>query len=531
MSDSLLIIEDESALARELAQHFDGKGWDVEVAANLQTAREAVLGDRIEPLVILADMSLPDGNALDLLEQARKQKLPGEWILLTGYGSVPDSVRALRLGAYDFLEKPCPLARLEIIVAGARRSAQAQRRLASLSRDSRKRYAPDSFIGESAKTAETRDMISRLAEVPFSALIIGGETGTGKGLVARILHHGGPRGDGPMIEVNCAALPRDLLESELFGHEAGAFTGAKGRHRGYLEQAHEGTLFLDEIAEMDLDLQTKLLTVLEDRSLRRIGGEKSINVDIQIIAASNRNLEAQVREGSFRSDLFHRLSVFRLDLPPLRERIDDLPQLVPALIDEYNARSGRRVHLVPEEVYRRMRAYSWPGNVRELRNVIERAVLLATDEVFPVEWMQLGQGVAVPEDAHSGNGPFVAGNRLSIPLDGSMALDEMDRYIIQTALERTDHNVTAAARALGTTRETLRYRIQKYGLGVEPGSRSGDAQTGPAAELPLVSEGQTDASTETSQAVGSTTRPSAGTDQQKTPAGPLPEPNAADLRD
>jgi DNA-binding NtrC family response regulator len=471
MSDSLLIIEDDVTLATELSRHFRAKGWDVATGASLREAREQLLTRLLEPLVTIADMSLPDGNVLDLLEDARKRKVPGEWILLTGYGSVPDSVRALRLGAYDFLEKPCPLARLEIIVAGARRSALAQRRLASQSRDKRRRYAPESYLGESATTHETRRMIARLAEVPFSALIIGGETGTGKGLVARILHHGGPRADGPMIEVNCAALPRELLESELFGHEAGAFTGAKGRHRGYLEQAHEGTLFLDEIAEMDLELQSKLLSVLEDRSLRRIGGEKSIAVDVQIIAASNRNLENRVREGSFRSDLYHRLSVFRLDLPPLRERLDDLPTLVPALIDEYNARSGRQVEVVPDEVYARMRAYSWPGNVRELRNVIERAVLLAQGEVFPVEWMQLGQGVAVPQETRTGNGPFVEGDRISIPLDGSMALDEMDRYIIKTALERNNRNVTAAARALGTTRETLRYRVQKYGLG-DPGDRA-----------------------------------------------------------
>ncbi|WP_058558258.1 sigma-54 dependent transcriptional regulator [Thiohalocapsa sp. ML1] len=469
MSDTLLIIEDEPSLAKELARHFASKGWDVDSAGSLREARSTVLGRQIEPLVVLADMSLPDGNALDLLEEARKQKVPGEWILLTGYGGVPDSVRALRLGAYDFLEKPCPLARLEIIVAGARRSAQAQRRLESQSRDGRRLYSPESYIGASATTEETRRMIARLAEVPFSAIIIGGETGTGKGLVARILHHGGPRADGPMIEVNCAALPRDLLESELFGHEAGAFTGAKGRHRGYLEQAHEGTLFLDEIAEMDIDLQTKLLTVLEDRSLRRLGGEKSIDVDVQIIAASNRNLEARVREGSFRSDLYHRLSVFRLDLPPLRERLDDLPLLVPALIEEYNARSGRSVRIVPDAVYKQMRAYPWPGNVRELRNVIERAVLLAHDEVFPIEWMQLGQGLGQVAGPRPESGPCVEGDRVVIPLDGSMALDEMDSYIIKTALARSGHNVTAAARALGTTRETLRYRIQKYGLGTERG--------------------------------------------------------------
>ncbi|WP_242464389.1 sigma-54-dependent transcriptional regulator [Thiococcus pfennigii] len=459
MANSLLIIEDDAAFGRELKRHFAGRGWDVDLATRLAEARKAVLEDKHDPLVIIADMSLPDGNALDLLEEARAAKAPGEWILFTGYGSVPDSVRALRLGAYDFIEKPCPIARLELVVAGARRSGLAQRRLRFQGADGSRRYTPQSYIGRSAITERTRQMIAKLAQVPFSALIIGGETGTGKGLVARILHHSGPRADGPMVEVNCAALPRELLESQLFGHEAGAFTGAKGRHRGYMEQAHEGTLFLDEIAEMDLELQTKLLTVLEDRRLRRLGAEKTIDIDVQIIAASNHSLDERVRDGRFRSDLFHRLSVFRLELPPLRDRLDDLEELVTALIDEYNARSGRRVRRVPAEAYRAMRDYDWPGNVRELRNVVERAVLLADGEVFPVEWMQLGHGTG-----RARRGPDVDGDRLIIPLDGSMALDEMDSYIIRTALERTGYNVTAAARALGTTRETLRYRVQKYQL-------------------------------------------------------------------
>ncbi len=459
MANSLLIIEDDAAFGRELVRHFERRDWDVSLATTLAEARKAVLEEE-EPLVIVADMSLPDGNALDLLEAAREAKVSGEWILFTGYGSVPDSVRALRLGAYDFIEKPCPIARLELVVTGACRSALAQRRVRAQGDARGRRYTPESYIGSSEITAQTRWMIAKLAEVPFSALIIGGETGTGKGLVARILHHSGPRAAGPMVEVNCAALPRELLESELFGHEAGAFTGAKGRHRGYLEQAHQGTLFLDEIAEMDLELQSKLLTVIEDRRLRRLGGEKTIDVDVQIIAASNHNLERCVQEGRFRSDLFHRLSVFRLDLPPLRQRLDDLAELVPTLIDEYNARAGRRVRRVPDEVYRLMRDYTWPGNVRELRNVIERAVLLADDERFPIEWLQLGQGGCSTRRA----GPDVDGDRLIIPLDGSMALDEMDSYIIRTALERTGYNVTAAARALGTTRETLRYRVQKYHL-------------------------------------------------------------------
>lgn len=461
MPNTLLILEDESLLANELARQFRRQDWEVRTAGSLDAARRLLTEDRFEPLVILADMSLPDGNALDLLEEVRGKGVPGEWILLTGYGGVADSVRALRLGAYDFLEKPCPLDRLVLVVAGARRAAAAQRRLDQDARNKRRQYSAASYVGSSRVTAQTRQLIERLAAVPFSALILGGETGTGKGLVARILHHGGPRAAGPMVEVNCAALPRDLLESELFGHEAGAFTGAKGRHHGYLEQANEGTLFLDEIGEMDLDLQAKLLAVLEDRRVRRLGGEKSLAVDLQLIAASNRDLAEQVRDGAFRSDLYHRLSVFRLDLPPLRERLDDLFDLVPALVAENNARSGRQVREIPDEVYERMRAYHWPGNVRELRNVVERAVLLATGDAFPVEWMQLGQGVA--EQSISA-GPELDGDRLMIPLDGSMALDDMDRYIIQCALERSHHNVTAAARMLGTTRETLRYRVRKYGL-------------------------------------------------------------------
>jgi DNA-binding NtrC family response regulator len=472
MPHSLFILEDDVAFGRELERYFAGKGWEVRTAATLAQAQGVLFGTGFEPLVIVADMNLPDGNALDLLEKVRTARIPGEWILLTGYGGVRDSVRALRPGAYDFLEKPCPLSRLELVVVGARRGGLAQRRLRAEATESSRRYTPASYLGSSAITEQTRQMIARLAEVPFSALILGGETGTGKGLVARILHHSGPRADGPLIEVNCAALPRDLLESELFGHEAGAFTGAKGRHRGYLEQAHEGTLFLDEIAEMDLDLQTKLLTVLEDRRLRRLGAEKAVEVDIQVIAASNRDLERRVREGAFRSDLFHRLSVFRLDLPPLRARLDDLAELVPTLIDEYNARSGRQVSRVPEAAYARMRAYRWPGNVRELRNLVERAVLLSKDEVFPMEWMQLGQGVT-----EAPAGPAIDGDRLIIPLDGSMALDEMDSYIIRTALARSGSNVTAAARALGTTRETLRYRIQKYGL-------MGKCGTGDASDAP-----------------------------------------------
>lgn len=463
--ETLLIIEDEQLLGSELSRHYQSLGWDVLWAHNLAEAKDLLLVKTVEPLVILSDMNLPDGNALDFMEQL---KIKGgidagsitPWLFLTGYGSVPDSVRALQLGAYDFLEKPCDLDRLDLIVASAARSAAVQRRVIDQTRQGHKRFSPDAYVGHSPQAHQVRQLLTRLTEVPFSALIIGGESGTGKGLTARILHYGGPRAQQPMIEVNCAALPRELLESELFGHESGAFTGAAGRHRGLLEQADGGTLFMDEIGEMPLDLQAKLLKAIEDHKVRRLGGEKEINVDVQIVAASNRNLENMVQAGTFRADLYHRLSVFKVMLPPLREAVEDLDELVPLFVAEYNAKAGRRVKEIPADVWNKLRAHDWPGNVRELRNVIERCVLFADGPVFPGQWLQLPGQQAIQ------TGAVDTGNSLSLPLDGSMALDDMDRFIIKTALDRAGNNLTAAARALGATRETLRYRVRKYQLNV-----------------------------------------------------------------
>jgi two-component system, NtrC family, response regulator AtoC len=400
-------------------------------------------------------MSLPDGNALDLLETTHFGV--AEWVLLTGFGTIPDSVRALRLGAYDFLEKPCSTDRLDLIVAGAARSARAQRRLQDQAAQQSRRYPPEAFVGTSGAAALVREMLRKLAGVPLSAIVIGGETGTGKGLAARILHNSGVRSAGPLIEVNCAALPQELLESELFGHEAGAFTGAKGRHRGLIEQAHGGTLFLDEISELDPGLQAKLLKALEDHRFRPVGAEREVAADVQFFAASNQDLAKRVEEGAFRGDLYHRLSVFRLDLPPLRERLEDLDELVPLFVAEYAAKAGKRVRIIPPGVWAKLRAHDWPGNVRELRNVVERCVLFADDEVFPEMWLQL-------PDAVSKTTPAVEGARIVLPLDGSMRLDDMEKHIIAAALERSGNNVSLAARSLGTTRQTLRYRIQKHGL-------------------------------------------------------------------
>jgi transcriptional regulator with PAS, ATPase and Fis domain len=326
-----------------------------------------------------------------------------------------------------------------------------------------RRYSPAAFIGRSRAAAAIRDMLARLAEIPFKTAIFTGETGTGKGLAARILHHSSNRSEAPFVQINCAAIPADLLESEVYGHEPGAFTGARARHHGVFERAHGGTLFLDEVAEMRPELQAKLLGTIDEQKLQRLGGEREIHVDVQVIAATNREPQQAIAGGILRDDLYHRLSVFRIDMPPLRERIEDLEDLVPALIAEFNAAAGKNVHVVPDAVMRALKAHSWPGNVRELRNVIERCILCAEGEVIPQQWLRLetNQETSGPSSRRDA---VPSTDALVIPLDGSMSLEAMDQMIIEAALARQAFNVTATARALGTTRETLRYRIRKYGI-------------------------------------------------------------------
>ncbi|MDD1621680.1 MAG: sigma-54 dependent transcriptional regulator [Methylococcaceae bacterium] len=460
MTETLLIIEDEALLGSELARFFGKRDWEVTIAQTLKQAEAHLSKQDIDPLVVLSDMNLPDGNALDFLERIKDKTGSNEWVFLTGYGSVADSVRAVRLGAYDFIEKPCELERLNLLVEGAARSARAQRRLQQQAAAQSSRHTVDALIGSSPQASALRSMISQMARVPFSSLIISGETGTGKGLIARILHCTGRRAQAPLIEINCAALPRELLESELFGYEAGAFTGAKKRHRGLFEQAHTGTLFLDEIGEMDLDLQTKLLKAVEDFRIRRLGSETEIAIDVQIIAATNLDLVQKVEQGLFRGDLYHRLNVMSLRVPALRERKQDLDELVPLFIADSNSKSAKNVKNISQRAWDMLKRYDWPGNIRELRNVLERCVLLATDENFPEQWLQLPNISSKPAAAQTQQ----TENGIFLPLDGSLSLQDMEKYLIQEVLNRTDENVTAAARMLGTTRETLRYRVQKYNL-------------------------------------------------------------------
>ncbi|MGR9072689.1 MAG: sigma-54-dependent transcriptional regulator [Gammaproteobacteria bacterium] len=458
MKEGLLIIEDESLLGDELARFFLKKGWKTTLARTLSEAEKYLVDQGIDPLVVLSDMNLPDGNALDFLERVKDSVLSTEWLFLTGYGSVADSVRAVRLGAYDFVEKPCELERLNLLVEGAARSAGAQRQLKQQTSQQHNRFSLEALVGGSPAMKRLREMIGQVTQVPCSSVVISGETGTGKGLIANILHYSGLRAHGPLVEINCAALPRELLESELFGYEAGAFTGAKKRHRGLFEQAHNGTLFLDEISEMDLDLQGKLLKAVEELRIRRLGGEHEIEVDVQIIAATNQDLKLKAAAGEFRRDLFHRLNVINLHVPALRDRPGDLKELVQLFVANSNAKSGKKVRFIADGVWKKMESYDWPGNIRELRNVIERCVLLAADEIFPEQWLQLAGTPAQ-------NPVSVKGERgLFLPLDGSLSLDDMEKFIIREVLHFTGNNVASAARILGTTRETLRYRVRKHQL-------------------------------------------------------------------
>ncbi|MBE0435756.1 MAG: sigma-54-dependent Fis family transcriptional regulator [Methylomicrobium sp.] len=455
-NNNLLLIEDEPLLGSELARFFSKQGWNAVVADTLAKAKHQLIDQSLDPSVVISDMNLPDGNALTFLEKIRPDIGQTEWLFLTGYGTVADSVKALRLGAYDFLEKPCDLDRLNMLVEGAARSARAQRRLHQETNLRHSRYSLDALIGSSESIRRLKDMAGQLAKVRFTSLVITGETGSGKGLVTRLLHYSGQRAEGPLIELNCAAIPKDLLESELFGHEAGAFTGAKKRRHGLLEQANTGTLFLDEIGELDLDLQGKLLKAVEELKFRRVGGEQEISVDLQIIAATNRDLLESVDKGSFRRDLYHRLNVVNLHIPPLRERKEDLRELVWQFIAEVNARTGKNLAIVPESVWRKLEAYDWPGNIRELHNVIERCVMLSDSKVFPEHWLQLPNLPSTkPSDREDG---------IFIPLDGSLSLQDIEKRIIEEALNRSGMNVTAAARLLKATRETLRYRVQKHHL-------------------------------------------------------------------
>ena len=458
---SLLIVEDEAVLARNLAKAFASRGFDVHQAATAGEARR--LGAEVAPDVVLLDLRLPDGSGLDVLADliAASPDLPV--IIMTGHGSVADAVEAMKRGARDFVQKPLELEEIRLKVARAIGATRERREIAYYRE--RERLAA-TILGASDAIERLRAMVERIARAtrgPGGAaptVLLLGDTGTGKGHVARALHAAGGRHDGPFIEVNCTALPENLVEAELFGHERGAFTDAKIARAGLFETADGGTIFLDEIGHISHALQSKFLKVIEEKTVRRIGASVTRSVDVQVIAATSRDVEAAVRLGEFREDLYQRLAVAVLRIPPLRERRGDAVLLARHFLAEAARRYGSGPRSLSPEAEAAIAAHAWPGNVREVDNTMERAVLFSDAEPLGPDDLGLGPTLAVAGRV----GPGPSGDvQVELPETG-LSLEAVERALLLAALDKAGGNQSAAARLLGISRDTLRYRMEKFGF-------------------------------------------------------------------
>ena len=459
MTATVLTIDDDDMIRSLFSDILEEEGYEV-LSAATGAEGEALL--RQKPVdIILLDLRLPDVDGLAILRKVKQQDLNVHVIMLTAYSDVPTAVEAMKLGAYDYIDKPSDASKLKLVIKRALRELAMQREIERL-REKASGYRGGWIVGNNEKMGRIAKLVGKVAKGKATVLLQG-ESGTGKEVVARAIHQQSPRADKPFTPINCAAIPDDLLESELFGFEEGAFTGAKRRKKGLLEVADGGTLFLDEIGEMPPKMQAKMLRVLETQKLRRVGGTRDVEIDVRFVAASNRDLKAAIEDGVFREDLYYRLGVVVIDLPPLRERIEDLELFVAAFIDEFNRTMGRTVAGVSTESLRVMRRYSWPGNIRELRNVIERAMVLCEQEEI--------QPAHLPAELSDGRDPSeVSGSSEPVeelPPDGldlKGVVTDLERRYIEEALERTDGNQTEAAKLLSISRDQLRYRLEKYGL-------------------------------------------------------------------
>ena len=458
MLPGVLVVEDEATIAKNIRSYLARAGFDVSVARD--GAGALVEFERVRPDVVVLDYNLPDIDGLELLARLQERDPAVKTVMITGEGGVEVAVRAMKAGVRDYLAKPLVLGELKMLLERIAGEERIEGVLSYYRRRAAEGGELAALIGESPPIKALKAKILQLAnsdtiarEGPLAPVLITGETGTGKQLVARALHLAGPRREQPFIEVNCAAIPTHLLESELFGYEKGAFTDARERKRGLVETAHGGTLFLDEVGDMELAAQAKLLKALEDRSVRRLGGLRDMAVDVRVISATNHDLQQCVRDGTFRSDLFYRLRVVHLEVPPLRDRGDDVERLASAFLAEFAPRYGKPRLRFGDAAANALRCHDWPGNVRELRNVVEQTVLLASgDVVEPAQLALSAVGAREPR-----------GEGFVLP-EGGIDLHALERDLVEQALERTAGNVTDAARLLGLTRDTLRYRIEKFGL-------------------------------------------------------------------
>src|ERR1700684_963926 len=454
--EKVLIVEDELHALMGLAELVSGWGYRTETARDGAEALEKI--QAWQPGIVVTDMKMPRMDGIELLNRLGELQDKQCVILLTAQGSIDRAVEAMKLGAYDFIQKPVDPTRLKMILANASRQRETELELDFTRRKLREKGVLGSLVGSSKKMQDIFQLIERVAPSNVSVLITG-ESGTGKEVVARTLHELSPRKAKPFVAVNCAAIPETLIEAEIFGYEKGAFTGAIERSPGCFELAEEGTLLLDEIGEMPVGTQAKLLRVLEDRKLRRLGSKVETPMNVRVLAATNKNPEEAVADGHLRGDLYYRLNVFNLHMPPLREHKEDIPAIIEALLNDMNSKHGREVKGVDGEMLARLMAHDWPGNVRELRNTIERAVILCGEgymetrhlpPTFGQRFMRADPGTTSYSDS-------------GVHVEIGSTVDEAERMLILKTLESTRNNKTRAAEILGISLKTLHNKLKEYG--------------------------------------------------------------------
>ncbi len=460
MNERILIIDDEETLSYFLRESLEENGYQAVVAHTAREGLEVVTRQQID--LVLLDLKLPDGDGLNVLYEIKKADSDLPVIVLTGHAAVESAVQAMKLGAYDYLEKPINLAELSLTASKSLESQAMRREIQRLRSQQNRDH--EFIVGESKQMKDIMRLIERVAPSKASVLIQG-ESGTGKEVVAEAIHRMSPRAMKGFVPINCAAIPDTLMETELFGYEAGAFTDARRQKRGLIEMADGGTLFLDEISTLKPELQAKLLRILETGSVRRVGAMKDMHVDLRVIAATNQDLRELIHERAFREDLYYRLSVVVIDIPPLRERIEDIEKFAAAFIAHFNRTRATNVKSISEDALRLMRQYEWPGNVRELRNVIERAMILCSSDVINVGDLPAEIVRKEPSMAFASN--LVPIPPISSGVDMKATIAHIEKQMIREALARTEGNKSQAARLLGISRDVLNYSIQKYDL--QPG--------------------------------------------------------------